>query len=147
MSTVNYKRSEILQYTPTPKILLLSQHIEIDTINNQATHSLKDISPSLFTSKSIKKSEGPQHNSPGLLSPLKYPSLTRLDSEGGNTGTTARIRSAGFISNSPSGDRKDAKYSKTFRQEWHSALSMGSLFHKTKTEMGERDPFNESVYV
>ena len=88
------------------------------------------MSPSLSTSKSIKKSEGAQCNSPGFLSPPKYPSLTRLDSDGGKTGTTARIRSAGFISNSPSGDRKDAKYSKTFRQERHRTLLMGLVLTK-----------------
>ena len=59
----------------------------------------------------MKNSEGGQRNWPGLLSPFKYPSLTRLDSDGGKTGTTARIRSAGFISSSPSGVRQDAKYS------------------------------------
>lgn len=88
-------------------------HPKLKCITEKATHSLKDISPSLFTSKSIKKSEGGQRNRPGLLSPLKYPSLTSLDSDGGKTGTTARIKSEGFMSNSPSGVRKDAKYSKT----------------------------------
>lgn len=81
------------------------------------THSLKDISPSLSTSKSIKNSEGRQNKWPGLLSPFKYPSLTSLDSDGGKTGTTARIRSTGFISSSPSGVRQDAKYSKTLMKK------------------------------
>lgn len=79
------------------------KNIKMHILNN--THSLKDISPSLFTSKSIKKSEGGQSKWPGLLSPIKYPFLTSLDSDGGKTGTTARIRSAGFMSNSPSGVR------------------------------------------
>lgn len=67
----------------------------------------------MFTSKSMKKSEGEQRNSPGFLSPLKYPSLTRLDSDGGKTGITALMRSPGLISNSPSGVVVDAKYSNT----------------------------------
>lgn len=77
------------------------------------THSLKEIRPSSFTSNNIKNSEGAQRNSPGALSPIKYPSRTKWDSDGGNTGTTARIRSAGLISNSPSGFSADAKYSNT----------------------------------
>lgn len=80
------------------------------------THSLKETCPSLFVSKSMSKSEGAQRRSPGFLSPLKYPSLTRCDSEGGKTGITARIRSIGLMSNSPSGARNDAKYSKTFKK-------------------------------
>lgn len=81
------------------------------------THSWKDISSSLSTSKSIKKCEGEQHKWPGLLSPFKYPSLTMLDSDGGKTGTTARIRSTGFMTISPSGVWQDAKYSKTLNTE------------------------------
>lgn len=77
-----------------------------------STYSGKDISPSLSVSKSIKKAEGLQYNSPGLRSPLKYPSLTMLDSDGGKTGTIARIRSAGFITSSPSKFWLDAKYLK-----------------------------------
>lgn len=77
------------------------------------THSLKDIRPSLFVSKSIKNSEGAHRKSPGLLSPLRCPSRIRCDSEGGNTGTTARIKSAGVINVSPSSEEKDEKYSNT----------------------------------
>lgn len=80
------------------------------------THSLKDTWPSLFVSKSIKNFEGAHCSSPGLLSPLRYPSLTRCDSDGGNTGTTALIRSAGVINISPSSASKDAKYSNTFEK-------------------------------
>lgn len=71
--------------------------------------------PSLLVSKSMKNLEGAQSNSPGTRSPLKNPSLTRVDSDGGNTGTIARIKSAGVISTSPPGVRNDAKYSKTLR--------------------------------
>lgn len=78
-----------------------------------ATHSANDISPSPFVSNSIKKSEGAQRNSPGTNSPFRNPSLTRLDSDGEKTGTTALIKSAGVISTSPLGVRIDAKYSKT----------------------------------
>ena len=74
------------------------------------------MSPSLFVSKSIKNSEGSHSNEPGNCSPLKEPSLTRLDSEGGNTGTMARIKSAGVIKTSSPGIRFDAKYSKTWNQ-------------------------------
>ena len=77
------------------------------------THSLKEMRPSLSTSKSMKNSDGEHLSSPGFLSPVKYPSLTRWDSDGGNTGTIALIKSAGFISNSPFDVRTDAKYSKT----------------------------------
>lgn len=72
------------------------------------------MSPSLLVSKSIKNSEGAQYSSPGTCSPLREPSLTRFDSEGGKTGTTARIKSAGVIKTSPPGVRMDAKYSKTW---------------------------------
>jgi hypothetical protein len=81
-----------------------------DTTN---THSGKEMSPSLFVSKSIKNSEGSHCNVPGTCSPLREPSLTRLDSEGGNTGTTARIKSAGVIKTSPPVVLFDAKYSNT----------------------------------
>lgn len=74
-------------------------------------YSLKETCPSLFISKSMSKLEGAQRSSPGFLSPHKYPSLTRCDSEGGKTGITARMRSIGVMSNSPSGARNDAKYS------------------------------------
>jgi len=77
------------------------------------THSAKEMSPSLLVSKSIKNCEGSHCNSPGTCSPLRKPSLTRVDSEGGKTGTMARIKSAGVIKTSPPGDRTDAKYSKT----------------------------------
>lgn len=77
------------------------------------THSTKEMSPSLLVSKSIKFFEGSHCNSPGTSSPLRKPSLTRFDSEGGKTGTMARIKSAGVIKISPLGLRTDAKYSKT----------------------------------
>lgn len=67
------------------------------------------MSPSLLVSKSIKNFDGSQRKSPGTRSPLKKPSLTRLDSEEGNTGTTALIRSAGVMKTSPAGVRMDAK--------------------------------------
>lgn len=73
--------------------------------------------PSLSVSKSIKNSEGAQHNSPGVLSPLRYPSRTRFDSDGGKTGTTARIKSAGVINVSPLSAMKEAKYSNTFNKK------------------------------
>ena len=41
--------------------------------------------------------------SPGDRSPLKDPYRTMLESNGGNTGTIARTRSAGVINNSPLG--------------------------------------------
>ena len=79
------------------------------------SYSAKEMRPSLLVSKSMKKVEGAQHSSPDiLLSPLKKPSLTRLDSDGGNTGTMALIRSDGLIYISPSGVWIDAKYSNTF---------------------------------
>lgn len=77
------------------------------------THSGKDMSPSLLVSKSMKNCEGSQSSSPGTRSPLRKPSLTRFDSDEGNTGTTALIKSAGVIRTSPAGVRRDAKYSKT----------------------------------
>lgn len=77
--------------------------------NLRKTYSGNEISPSLLVSKSIKNFEGAQFNSPGTLSPLKNPSLIRFDSEGGNTGTIARIKSAGVIKTSPAGVRIDAK--------------------------------------
>lgn len=80
---------------------------------NTGTHSANDISPSLLVSKSIKNSEGAHCKSPGDHSPFKDPTLTRVSLVGGNTGTTARIRSAGVINTSPSGVRNDAKYSNT----------------------------------
>jgi len=55
-----------------------------------------------------------------------------LDSDGGKTGTTARIRSSGLISNSPFGDKIDAKYSKTCSQEWKKTLSTGFLLTKNQ---------------
>ena len=76
-------------------------------------YSEKEISPSLLVSKSMKNLEDAQCNSPGTVSPLRNHSLMRFDSDGGNTGTTARIKSAGVIRTSPSGVLKDAKYSKT----------------------------------
>lgn len=78
----------------------------------QIAYSGNDISPSLLVSKSIKKVDGAQRKSPGWRSPLRFPSLTLSDSDGGNTGTTALIKSAGVMNISPSGLRKDAKYSK-----------------------------------
>lgn len=72
------------------------------------------MSPSPFMSNSMKNSEGGQYRSPGTSSPLRNPSRIRPDSEGGNTGTTARIKSAGVMSTSPEGVRTVAKYSKTF---------------------------------
>ena len=82
------------------------------------------MSPSLFVSKSIKNFEGAQCNSPGTRSPLKYPSLTRFDSDGGKTGTMARIKSAGVIKVSPEGVLTDAKYSKTWKANMvHEAIS------------------------
>jgi hypothetical protein len=51
--------------------------------------------PSLFVSNSMKNSDGAQCNSPGLRSPLNLPSRMAVDSDGGNTGTTALIKSAG----------------------------------------------------
>lgn len=90
--------------------MLIWKH-EVET---QKAYSGNDISPSLLVSKSIKKFDGLQCKSPGLRSPLKYPSLMILDSDGGNTGTTARIKSAGNINTSPSGLRKDAKYSNIY---------------------------------
>lgn len=82
-------------------------------MESSETHSPKDMSPSLLVSKSMKNLEGGQCNSPGTRSPLRNPSLTRFDSEGGNTGTTARIKSAGVINTSPAGVLTEAKYSKT----------------------------------
>lgn len=70
------------------------------------------MSPSLLVSKSIKNVDGAQRNSPGSCSPLKYPSLTISESDGGKTGTTALIKSAGVMHTSPSGFLDDAKYSK-----------------------------------
>ena len=72
--------------------------------------------PSLFTSKSMKNCDGAQCNSPGDLSPLRDPSLTTFDSEGGNTGTIARIKSPGLMRVSPLVFSTDAKYSNTFKQ-------------------------------
>ena len=77
------------------------------------SYSEKEMSPSPLVSKSMKNFEGAQCNFPGTVSPLRNPSLTRFDSDGGNTGTTARIKSSGVIRTSPSGVLKDAKYSKT----------------------------------
>lgn len=98
-----------------------------ETALRLGTHSLKDMWPSLFVSKSIKNFDGAHSSSPGFLSPLRYPSLTRCDSDGGNTGTTALIRSAGVINISPSWASKDAKYSKTFKETrkcWNKKLTM-----------------------
>lgn len=83
-------------------------------------YSEKEISPSLLVSKSMKNLEGAQCNSLGTVSPLRNPSLTRFDSDGGNSGTTARIKSAGVRRTSPSGVLKDAKYSKTWKEnKWN----------------------------
>jgi hypothetical protein len=60
-----------------------------------STYSAKEMRPSLFVSNSIKNSDGAQCNSPGLRSPLNLPSRTMVDSDGGKTGTTALIKSAG----------------------------------------------------
>jgi hypothetical protein len=79
---------------------------------SQHTYSAKEMSPSPFVSNSMKKSEGAQCSSPGWRSPLSLPSLTIFDSEGGNTGTTALIKSVGNMYTSPSGLWMDAKYSK-----------------------------------
>lgn len=92
---------------------------------------MKEIYPSLLTSKSMKKSDGEQRNSPGFLSPLKYPSLTRLDSDGGKTGTTALMRSSGLISNSPSDVQADAKYSNTYMKQQRT-LVMKVIFLQTQ---------------
>lgn len=81
------------------------------------TYSGKEISPSLLVSKSIKNLDGEQCNSPGWCSPFKYPSLTISDSDGGKTGTTALIKSAGVIHISPSGFLDEAKYSKIYDKE------------------------------
>jgi hypothetical protein len=75
------------------------------------TYSGNEIRPSLFVSNSKKNSDGEHRSSPGFRSPLKRPSLTMSDSDGGNTGTIARIRSAGSMNTSPSEFRTDAKYS------------------------------------
>ena len=61
------------------------------------THSAKEMSPSLLVSKSMKNWEGAHCNWPGTDSPLRKPSLTRFDLDDGNTGTTARIKSAGVM--------------------------------------------------
>uniref|UniRef100_A0A9I9EBP2 Uncharacterized protein n=1 Tax=Cucumis melo TaxID=3656 RepID=A0A9I9EBP2_CUCME len=74
------------------------------------SYSAKEMRPSLLVSKSMKNLEGAQHSSPEiLLSPLRKPSLTRLDSDGGNTGTMALIRSDGLIYISPSGKSANDK--------------------------------------
>ncbi|KAK3006059.1 hypothetical protein RJ639_016677 [Escallonia herrerae] len=67
----------------------------------------------VVVSKNIKNFEGAQRNLPGTDSPLRYPSLTRFASDGGNTRTTALIKSAGVINISPEGDFKEAEYSIT----------------------------------
>lgn len=85
--------------------------------HEQGAYSANDISPSLSVSKSIKNSEGEQSNWPGIFSPFRYPPRTLDASDGGNTGTTARIKSAGVINTSPEGDRKDAKYSNTWKRK------------------------------
>lgn len=78
------------------------------------TYSGNEIRPSLFVSNSKKKSDGAHRSSPGFGSPLNRPPLTMSDSDGGNTGTTARIRSAGFMNTSPSEFLTDAKYSNIY---------------------------------
>lgn len=93
------------------------------------TYSGKDISPSLSVSKSIKKEDGAQCNSPGTRSPLKYPSLTILDSDGGKTVTTARIKSAGVIHISPFVFLDVAKYSKIYKENME---NKSSLKHTTE---------------
>ena len=54
-------------------------------------YSGKDMNPSLLVSKSMKNCERGQLNCPGIRFPLRKPSRTQFDSDGGNTGTSARI--------------------------------------------------------
>lgn len=73
--------------------------------------------PSLLVSNSMKNSEGGQCSSLVMSSPFRYPPLTTSVSDGGNTGTTALIRSAAVMYTSPEGDLKDAKYSNTLNEQ------------------------------
>ena len=66
-------------------------------------YSGKYMNPSLLVSKSMKNCEGGQHNCPGIRSPLRKPSPTQFDSDGGNIGTSARIKSTDVIRTSPAG--------------------------------------------
>lgn len=79
------------------------------------TNSGNDIRPSLLVSNSMKNSEGGQCSSLVMSSPLRYPPLTASASDGGNTGTTALIKSDAVMYASPEGDLKDAKYSNTLK--------------------------------
>ena len=79
------------------------------------TNSGNDIRPSLLVSNSIKNSEGGQCSLLLMSSPFKYPPLTTSASDGGNTGTTALIRSDAVMYTSPEGDLNDAKYSNTLK--------------------------------
>lgn len=111
-------RKKVLAIKNEVKLYEMTRKIYISEYNSwhAITHSLKDTRPSLFTSKSMKNCEGEQRNSPGNLSPLRDPSLTMFDSDGGNTGTMARIKSPGVIRVSPRLFFTDAKYSNTFKQ-------------------------------
>lgn len=95
--------------------------------NLHTTYSEKDISPSLFVSNNMKNFDGAQFKSPGCCSPRRCPSLTKFDSDGGNTGTTALIKSAGYINTSPSELRKDAKYSKILESTVHIKVSIYTI--------------------
>uniref|UniRef100_A0A0A9E461 Uncharacterized protein n=1 Tax=Arundo donax TaxID=35708 RepID=A0A0A9E461_ARUDO len=87
----------IIPLWSTSNILKAALKLDSGMLSNvtKKMYSAKEMRPSLFVSNSMKNFDGAQCNSPGLRSPLNLPSRTMVDSDGGKTGTTALIKSAG----------------------------------------------------